>query len=146
MIERRGERGSGISVLAARHDDDDDLAIGGHTLKRGVCLAIHCTIFPFLVYKDSLSVLYYCLRMCRSIIFPPSFKSWYWGMLIYFLSWNLLDMVHSYLTCCVGCICCFCFSRFGHSCLHRWLACCISECYTLDRIAHRRRRQVQFLH
>ena len=26
--------------------------IGGHTLKRGVCLAIHCTIFPFLVYKD----------------------------------------------------------------------------------------------
>ena len=25
MIGRRGERGSGISVLAARHDDDDDL-------------------------------------------------------------------------------------------------------------------------
>ena len=24
MIERSGERGSGISVLAARHDDDDD--------------------------------------------------------------------------------------------------------------------------
>ena len=24
MIGRRGERGSGISVLAARHDDDDD--------------------------------------------------------------------------------------------------------------------------
>ena len=24
MIERRGERGSGISVLAARHDNDDD--------------------------------------------------------------------------------------------------------------------------
>ena len=25
MIGRRGERGSGISVLAARHDDDDDI-------------------------------------------------------------------------------------------------------------------------
>ena len=25
MIGRSGERGSGISVLAARHDDDDDL-------------------------------------------------------------------------------------------------------------------------
>ena len=25
MIGRRGERGSGISVLAARHDDDDDV-------------------------------------------------------------------------------------------------------------------------
>ena len=24
MIGRRGERGSGISVLAARHDDDND--------------------------------------------------------------------------------------------------------------------------
>ena len=24
MIGRNGERGSGISVLAARHDDDDD--------------------------------------------------------------------------------------------------------------------------
>ena len=24
MIGRRGERGSGISVLAARHDDDDE--------------------------------------------------------------------------------------------------------------------------
>ena len=24
MIERSGERGSGISVLAVRHDDDDD--------------------------------------------------------------------------------------------------------------------------
>ena len=26
MIGRSGERGSGISVLAARHDDDDDIA------------------------------------------------------------------------------------------------------------------------
>ena len=30
MIGRSGERGSGISVLAARHDDDDDdIEIGG---------------------------------------------------------------------------------------------------------------------
>ena len=27
MIGRRGERGSGISVLAARHDDDDDMRV-----------------------------------------------------------------------------------------------------------------------
>ena len=28
MIGRSGERGSGISVLAARHDDDDDRSDG----------------------------------------------------------------------------------------------------------------------
>ena len=28
MIGRRGERDSGISVLAARHDDDDDISLG----------------------------------------------------------------------------------------------------------------------
>ena len=27
MIGRRGERGSGISMLAARHDDDDSMAL-----------------------------------------------------------------------------------------------------------------------
>ena len=45
-------------------------------------------------------------------------------MLIYFLSWILLDVVHSYLTCCEGCICCFCFSRFRHSYPRQWLAGC----------------------
>ena len=65
---------------------------------------------------------------------------------IYFLSWNQLDVVHSYLTCCVGCICCFCFSRFGHSYLRQWLACCVSECYVLGRIAPRRRWLIRFLH
>ena len=91
-------------------------------------------------------MLYYCLRMCKSIISPHSFESLYWGMLIYFLSWNLLDVVHYYLTCCVGCICCLRFSWFGHSCLHHWLARCVSECYALERIAHCKRRRVQFLH
>ena len=80
-------------------------------------------------------MLYYCSRMCRSIIFPPFFDSLNWGMLIYFLSWNLLDVIHSYLTCCVDCICCFRFSRFGHSYLRQWLARCVSECYALERIA-----------
>ena len=74
-----------------------------------------------------------------SIVCPPFFGSLYWGMLIYFLSLNLLDVAHSYLTCCGGCICCFRFSRFGHSCLHQWLTCCVSGCYTLMRITHRRR-------
>ena len=72
-------------------------------------------------------MIYYCSLMCRSIVFPPFFDSLYWGMLIYFLSWNLLDVAHSYLTCCVGCICCFRFSRFRHSCLRQWLACGVSE-------------------
>ena len=30
MIGRRGERGSGISVLAARHDDDDEQVLPIH--------------------------------------------------------------------------------------------------------------------
>ena len=30
MIGRSGERGSGISVLAARHDDDDDFKIASN--------------------------------------------------------------------------------------------------------------------
>ena len=60
--------------------------------------------------------------MCRSIISPPFFESLYWGMLIYFLSLNLLDVVHSCLMRCVGCICCVCFSRFVHSYLRQWLA------------------------
>ena len=35
MIGRNGERGSGISALAARHDDDDDDLSGtGQKLKR----------------------------------------------------------------------------------------------------------------
>ena len=82
-------------------------------------------------------MLYYCSRTCMSIVCPPFFGSLYWGMLIYFLSWNLLDAAHSYLTCCGGCICCFRFSRFGHSCLRQWLICCISGCYALMRITHR---------
>ena len=49
------------------------------------------------------------LRTCMSIVCPLFFGSLYWGMLIYFLSWNLLDVAHSYLTCCGDCICCFCF-------------------------------------
>ncbi len=39
MIGRRGERGSGLSVLAARHDDDDDkgthVMIIGFVLEKG---------------------------------------------------------------------------------------------------------------
>ena len=32
MIERNGERGSGISALAARHDDDDEIPEGTKSL------------------------------------------------------------------------------------------------------------------
>ena len=36
MIGRRGERGSGISVLAARHDDDDN-----DTFPKGICSKVN---------------------------------------------------------------------------------------------------------
>ena len=72
-------------------------------------------------------MLYSYSRMCRSIISPPFFESLYWGMLIYFLSWNLLDVVHCCLMRCVCCICCVCFSRFVHSYLRQWLAGCVSD-------------------
>ena len=62
---------------------------------------------------------------------PSLFGSLYWGMLIYFLSWNLLDVAHSYLMCCGGWICCFRFSRFGRSCLRQWLTCCVCVCVCL---------------
>ena len=48
-------------------------------------------------------MLYYCSHTCRSIICPPFFGNLYWGMLIYFISWNLVDVANSYLTCYVGC-------------------------------------------
>ena len=34
MIGRSGERGSGISVLAAQHDDDDDIFVNGNKFER----------------------------------------------------------------------------------------------------------------
>ena len=37
MIGRSGERGSGISVLAARHDDDDD----DYSYLRAICKQLH---------------------------------------------------------------------------------------------------------
>ena len=84
--------------------------------------------------RHSLSVLYYCSRMWRSIIFPPFFDSLYWAMSIYFLSWYLLDVVHSYLTCCVGCICCFRFSDLGIHVSAKWLTHCVSKRSALERI------------
>ena len=120
--------------------------IGEHTLERGVCLANSSHYFSISCFsRRSLSVLYSCSRMCRSIIFPPFFESLYWGMLIFFLSWNQLDVVHSCLTCCVGCTCCFCFSRFVHSYRRQWLAGCVSEYSVLGRIAPRWRWLVRFL-
>ena len=43
MIGRRGERGSGISVLATRHDDDDDDVLG---YLIGSIVNSHCMILP----------------------------------------------------------------------------------------------------
>ena len=39
MIGRSGERGSGISVLAARHDDDDECMIIGFLVLWSICLS-----------------------------------------------------------------------------------------------------------
>ena len=40
--------------------------IGGHTLERGVCLAIHRTVFPFPVYKDVVYLWFTIIRVCVS--------------------------------------------------------------------------------
>ena len=39
MIGRNGERGSGISALTARHDDDDDVCIYPNPLPQAGCVA-----------------------------------------------------------------------------------------------------------
>ena len=123
-------------------------------------LTIYIYIYIYIIMVDIWVGLYWCIYIYIYIykimvdirvgvyiyIYIYIYSSLYWGMLIYFLSWNLLDVVHSYLTCYVGCICCFCFSLFGHSYLHQWLTGCVSECYVLERIAHCRRWLVQFLH
>ena len=91
-------------------------------------------------------MLWYCLGMCRSKVFPPFFESLYWGMLIYFLFWNLLDVVNFCLTSSVCWICCFRFCRFGHFCLRQWRERCVSGCCEQERVTHHNRWWVQFLH
>ena len=49
MIGRSGERGSGISVLAARHDDDDD-----ELLKFGSVFLMASNFVDYLMPKPSL--------------------------------------------------------------------------------------------
>ena len=52
MIGRSGERGSGISVIAARHDDDDDNThkniYEGHTYIFDIIIYIYIYIY---IYK-----------------------------------------------------------------------------------------------
>ncbi len=47
MIERSGERGSGISMLAVRHDDDDDDSLPNKpALKANIALLLFNNLFP----------------------------------------------------------------------------------------------------
>ena len=96
--------------------------------------------------RRSLSVLLYYLHRCWSIVSPPFSESFYWGILIYFLAWNLLDVAYFCMTSCVGWICGLRFYLFGHSCLHQWWVRCVSGCYEQGRITHHRRWWGQFLH
>ena len=98
------------------------------------------------LFIRTLSVLWYCL-VCVGPKFSLSlFESLYWGMLTYFLSWILLDVVHFCFKSYVGWICGFGFCQFGHSCLHQWRERCASECCEQERVTNHRRRWVQFLH
>ena len=53
MRGRSGERGSGISVLAARHDDDDDLKKSNKFLNLDLEIWLDCKI-PFQTKGDDL--------------------------------------------------------------------------------------------
>ncbi len=56
-----------LLLSRAQYFGRDYSMIGGHTLERGVCLAIHRTIFPFPVYKD---VVYLCFTIIRVCVGP----------------------------------------------------------------------------
>ena len=59
MIGRNGERGSGISALAVRHDDDDDFKINKSCIK-----IYHQHHRVSLIARFSLTL---CLYLCRSV-------------------------------------------------------------------------------
>ena len=58
-----GHCSCGIFSWAQSYFCRDYSVIGGHTLDRGVCLAIDCTIFPFLVYKDVVHLYFTIVRV-----------------------------------------------------------------------------------
>ena len=65
MIGRNGERGSGISVLAAQHDDDDDY---------------------YYIFHHTVLL---CIKVKRSVGEAPLLKLWLVGSAILFsLQWN----------------------------------------------------------
>ena len=61
-VEKSGERESGISVLAARHDDDDDYNLSGHIL----CVQKSMSVCHCLVQKNNnaLTCLGLQLKIC----------------------------------------------------------------------------------
>ena len=59
MIGRRGERGSGISVLAVRHDDDDDLSHTYEEIETRVHFCNESVLFVHsFLYRSYTSLLY----------------------------------------------------------------------------------------
>ena len=71
MIGRRGERGSGISVLAARHDDVDVLFYD--TIRRD---SVSLLRFPFLSYFQVFS------HVCRFKYLYSFFSSHFYFLII----------------------------------------------------------------
>ena len=82
MIGKHGERGSGISVLAARHDDDDDIYIKLilHYIK-------HNKILLYLVqcYKRETDIIVHYLLPHTIVLF-----SYYYKRLFGWTTWNCL--------------------------------------------------------
>ena len=105
-----------------------------------ICICV-CVFIPIYTYIYVCVCIYVDIHVCN---FPSRF--WKFVLRHVNLFSIVKSVVHSCLTSCVGCISGFRFSRFEHSYFRQWLARCISECYALERIAHCRRRWVQFLH
>ena len=70
-IERSGERGSGISVLAARHDDDDN---DWYILVQSL---LTCW-WNFLLLIWNILLCLYCLTLSRYLLSLPSFANIFW--------------------------------------------------------------------
>ena len=73
MIGRSGERGSGISVLAAGHDDDDDLFIYLVFPPRISFISVLFSLLPFfLLVSPSLTCVYFFFFFISFISHPFS--------------------------------------------------------------------------
>ena len=103
IIGRRGERGSGISVLAARHDDDDDIA-NFNTLISFIFMwnsrvyieprnGVDCSIFVNHQLVQIISCSKYSLLFLPVIRIEPA-TSWWFHSKALFNCWTIQNDQH----------------------------------------------------